>query len=170
MAKSILWLDDEADTIKGLVVAFERVGLDIVVVASLQDAVASLKSRSFDLFLLDMNMPPEPLFTEMETMGGSRTGAFFAQYVRLHFPELPVVIFSAYPIGVYDDHLMFRHGIQVFSKSRFRGSRMTELLDEIPELAPEPAALDMFELKPGAFGLKLDVRKFVKYLLSASKK
>lgn len=54
---TLLWADDEMELLHGHVLFLESKGYDVVTVTNGQDALEQCRERSFDLILLDENMP-----------------------------------------------------------------------------------------------------------------
>ena len=55
--KAVLVVDDEADIRELLVLTLSRMGVDADSAATVEEAVAALKSRPYDLCLTDMRLP-----------------------------------------------------------------------------------------------------------------
>ena len=162
----ILWVDDRASTLEIQKLVIEQAGHSVEMAESAHQATEMLKYQKFDLAILDIMMPDDGLFGEMETMGGMRTGIFFAQYVRLHFPDMRIAILSISDPANYDDELLFSNGIERFRKQDFPGKSILELVERPNDIEAKYKAIDVFEIKPGMFGLKVDIKKFIQYLKS----
>lgn len=54
---SLLWVDDEIELLKAHIIYLEKKGYEVTTVSNGQDALDYCKSTSFDLILLDENMP-----------------------------------------------------------------------------------------------------------------
>ena len=78
-AKSILWVDDESDLLESHRIFLRSKGYDVESATNADDAVELLRRRSFDLLLLDEQMP------------GTR-GLVAYREVRELAPNLPVVM------------------------------------------------------------------------------
>ena len=160
----ILWVDDEVRSIDLYATELQKAGHHVTVVGSVDDAVKSLRSKVFDIMILDNMMPPGDLFTELDTMHGLRTGIYFAQYTRLHFPELAIVVISIAPPAEHDLRFLFANGIRFEFKTTLLDRSILEFVAEISEFEPKPRVTDMVGLKLAMFGLELDVRKFLEYM------
>src|SRR6056297_3272721 len=57
MATKILWADDEIDQLKSHIIFLEGKGFDITPVTNGNDAVSLIGKQSFDIVLLDEQMP-----------------------------------------------------------------------------------------------------------------
>lgn len=159
----LLWIDDQASTLKVQQEVIEQAGHTVDMASSADEAAEMLRKNHYDLALIDLVMPCDGLFGDLQTMGGLRTGVFFAQYVRLHFPELPIVILSISEPSTYDDELLFSNGIRRFRKQDFPGKSILNVLQQVEKFQPDFQAMDILELKPGMFGVKVDIKNFVKY-------
>ena len=53
----LLWVDDEVEQLKGHIIFLEKKGYDVTTVSNGTDAIDICKERSFDLVLLDEQMP-----------------------------------------------------------------------------------------------------------------
>ena len=56
-AKSVLWVDDEAELLEPHRIVLRDKGYEVESATNAEDAVAMLRSRPFDLILLDEQMP-----------------------------------------------------------------------------------------------------------------
>jgi CheY-like chemotaxis protein len=56
-AKRILWIDDDADLLMGLIRPLEKNGHEIVVVKDEKEALETIKKLDFDLIILDIIIP-----------------------------------------------------------------------------------------------------------------
>ncbi len=77
--RSILWVDDEIETLKPHLLFLEDKGYTVTPVSNGDDAVALVKSRAFDLVLLDENMP-------------GKDGLQTLQEIRHVAPNVPIVM------------------------------------------------------------------------------
>ena len=78
-AKSVLWVDDEADLLESHRIFLKEKGYDVETATNADDAVELLRRRPFDLLLLDEQMP-------------GKRGLETYQEVRELAPNLPVVM------------------------------------------------------------------------------
>src|SRR5215813_1903915 len=78
-AKSILWVDDESELLEPHRIFLREKGYDVEYATNADDAVEMLRRRSFDLLLLDEQMP-------------GKRGLEAYQEVRELAPNLPVVM------------------------------------------------------------------------------
>lgn len=100
MNKKILLIDDEESVRKAMSAVLRKTGYDVSVCADGSEAIETLKRLSFDLIILDMNMP-------------RMDGLMFLQHVRDHnITAVPVLMVTgstdpdlkakSYKLGVYD--------------------------------------------------------------------
>ena len=54
---SLLWVDDEIELLKAHIIYLEKKGYQVTTVSNGQDALDCCKDTTFDLILLDENMP-----------------------------------------------------------------------------------------------------------------
>jgi len=78
---SILWADDEIDLLRPHVIFLESKGFRLHTVTNGEDALQALLKESFDIVLLDENMP-------------GRSGLDLIYSIKLQFPSLPVVMIT----------------------------------------------------------------------------
>lgn len=168
MAK-LLWIDDEIVLLQSQVTQLRLQSFDVRAVDSVSKGINALKNEKFDAILLDIMMPPDDQFSDLETMGGMRTGIFLAQYIRLHFPSVPIFIYSISEPSLYDEKFLFFNGIKFFKKQEYPGAAIVDLVRNLPAFEVRPNALDIVELKPGMFGLKIDIKKFIEYMKKRQK-
>ncbi|MEL7258741.1 MAG: response regulator [Pseudomonadota bacterium] len=158
MSHKILIVDDDRLFLAPLVQDMSDLGHEIERAHSVDDGLEKLRSNEYDALIVDNMMRPGP-FDDMATMGGKRTGIFFVQYVRLHFPDLPIVLFSVASPSEYDHLFLMRNGIKFAQKQTSDARSLLDLVEKT--MGFEPLKLsDALELKPGMFGLKVDIRKF----------
>lgn len=74
-------------------------GIEVVPVSNVAEVLPTLDRLvgKVDLLVMDIILPPAPLFTADETKGGTRTGVVMLKKVRERFKELPVVVVSVMP-------------------------------------------------------------------------
>ncbi len=75
----LLWVDDEIDLLKAHIIFLEKKGYEVTTVSNGPDALDVCRSRSFDLILLDENMPG---LSGLETLSG----------IKDILPTVPVVM------------------------------------------------------------------------------
>ncbi len=78
-ARSILWVDDEIEMLKPHLIFLEERGYSVTPVSNGDDAVRLVRQRTFDLVLLDENMP-------------GKDGLQALQEIRQVNPNLPIVM------------------------------------------------------------------------------
>jgi CheY-like chemotaxis protein len=94
--KKILWVDDEIASLLSQVTILENYGYDIKEAMSGHDALAMIDRESFDLVLLDEQMPG---IDGMETF----------RRIRVRFPHLPVVMVTkSEDISLVDEAFGYR--------------------------------------------------------------
>jgi two-component system response regulator PilR (NtrC family) len=81
--KAVLVVDDEADIRELLVLTLSRMGVDADAVASVGQAEAALKTRSYDLCLTDMRLP-------------DGDGVQVLKHIAEHYGNTPVAVITAY--------------------------------------------------------------------------
>ena len=79
MTKRILWVDDEADLLKPHLLLLQSEGYHVDVIMNGNDALELLDRESYDLVLLDQQMP-------------GLSGIEVLTQLRNRFPSLPVVM------------------------------------------------------------------------------
>ena len=73
--KAVLVVDDEADIRELLVLTLSRMGVDADTASSVEEAMAALKARPYDLCLTDMRQPDgDGLMVLKHIRSGRRTG------------------------------------------------------------------------------------------------
>lgn len=75
----LLWVDDEIELLKGHILFLEKKGYEVVTVSNGQDALDQCSEQTFDLILLDENMPG---LSGLETLSG----------IKEILPNTPVVM------------------------------------------------------------------------------
>ncbi|RMG69474.1 MAG: sigma-54-dependent Fis family transcriptional regulator [Nitrospirae bacterium] len=79
----ILVVDDERNILKMLKNFLQKAGYDVETARNYEEAISKLQAHQFNLVLSDMRLP-------------GRSGLDLLKYIKLHFPELPVIIITAY--------------------------------------------------------------------------
>lgn len=77
----ILWADDEIDLLKPHILFLKQKGYEVVTVSNGRDALDAVLERSFDLIILDENMPG---LSGLETLS----------QIKLTRPEVPVIMIT----------------------------------------------------------------------------
>ncbi|VAW70503.1 Type IV fimbriae expression regulatory protein PilR, partial [hydrothermal vent metagenome] len=78
-----LIVDDEPDLCELAEITLSRMGLETCSAHNLSNALALLKSTSFDLCITDMNLP-------------DGNGIDLVEYIQAHLPNTPVAVITAY--------------------------------------------------------------------------
>ncbi len=81
--RKVLLVDDEVIFVKPLARNIEKAGYEVDVAFSAEDAINKLKEDEFDLVLTDVRMP-------------GVSGIDFTSWVKKEFPDLPVIVMTAY--------------------------------------------------------------------------
>lgn len=169
-----LWLEDDLETprisIESLLPVWADEGytteLEFEVTSSLEDAIEICRGGNVDLLISDNHMPAKlDVDLNFETMGGARTGISVAKRIREFDERLPILIVTAYSSFEYDRAFMSANRILVAQKP-LSGRDLVRCLEDAlgSKISKEGKALDAFELKPGAFGFKVDLKKAGKLL------
>lgn len=83
MPAKILVVDDEPNLLHSLAYILNRAGYDITTAQNVNNVIAALKLKTFDLIILDLKMP------DMD-------GLSLLRSIRLWHPQIPVFILTAY--------------------------------------------------------------------------
>jgi CheY-like chemotaxis protein len=81
MQASILWADDEIDTLRPHIMFLEQKGFSVTPVTNGEDAIALFKQQSFDLVFVDENMP-------------GLNGLDTLNRIKRDYPNVPVVMIT----------------------------------------------------------------------------
>ena len=99
--KSVLWLDNDLFFINPYKEKLEETGYCVSVVKKVSDAEKLLRSRRFDLFILDVMIPTlndaeEVDYPPSDTDNGHKTGLLFYLRLKEHLVTAgtPVLVFS----------------------------------------------------------------------------
>jgi CheY-like chemotaxis protein len=95
-ARSILWVDDEIDMLKPHLLFLQEKGYTVTPVSNGDDAVSLVRTRGFDLVLLDENMP-------------GKDGLQTLQEIRHVAPTLPIVMVTKNEAQEVVDQAIGRH-------------------------------------------------------------
>lgn len=120
LPRSILIVDDDADTREVVTTYFQREGFIVRSAANGQKALAMVSTIIPDVIILDMRMP------ELDGVG-------FLQVIRsyLRWTTLPVVMLTAYPEGEQIDRARELGVRDVFRKSGYRLGDLRKCIDRI---------------------------------------
>ncbi|WP_028325842.1 response regulator [Desulfatirhabdium butyrativorans] len=80
----VLVVDDEADFLETLVIRLNRRGFDTVGVGSGEQAIETLKTRAFDVIVLDIKMP------------GGMDGIETLREIKRNWPEPEVILLTGH--------------------------------------------------------------------------
>jgi CheY-like chemotaxis protein len=118
---TIFYVDDNPKSRRLIATIFRAYGFQVITAADPVEAVSRLRGLSFDLALLDYQMP-------------RLTGAQVAQEIKLSRPDMPVVMISGYPT-LPPSELLF---VDAYLG---RGASIDELLDTVRRLLPPEESL-----------------------------
>jgi CheY-like chemotaxis protein len=159
-----LIVDDRRASTQDFVKIADMEGINAVAATSVDRAVEVLQESHFDVMICDLMMPGDRLFSELETQGGLRTGIFLCQYVRLHFPDMIILVLTARTVSDFDRDFLFGLGIKIFNKSDITQIELVEHIKKLEGTKPQITLFDTIELKLGIFGLEVDLKKAATYL------
>jgi CheY-like chemotaxis protein len=92
----ILWVDENLDNVLEYhVKCLLKAGYIVDEALAVEDGVRLLKSRDYDLVILDLLMPGGSVFTPEETKNGANTGLLLYRKMRTINNSVPFLIFSA---------------------------------------------------------------------------
>lgn len=155
----VLLVDDRVSDLREFSHVARMSGLSVVLASSIDEAIVELQTKEFDVLICDMMMPGGDLFGEFETVGGLRTGVYFCQYVRIHFPKLKVCLLTSGEPSQYDGHFLFGLGVAILRKQQTSTLDLVKFIQNLSDSSPSVSFIDTIELKPGIFGLKVDLKK-----------
>jgi DNA-binding response OmpR family regulator len=119
----LLIVDDEPLVSWSLANALKKVGYDVTIVSSGEEAVQILPTKPFDVVITDVDLP-------------KLSGLELARAVREHAPHLPIVLMSALDDrrqpGASQEPLFDR-----FIEKPFQMQEMIDLVEEVRLHAPE---------------------------------
>lgn len=88
MALSILWVDDEEETLVGEIDELEDLGHEVLVEGNLDKAIETLKHRKFDLILIDQQLYGEDLPNSLKI--NLWMGCIFLRAIRNNFDTIQI--------------------------------------------------------------------------------
>jgi DNA-binding response OmpR family regulator len=91
MPKTILYAEDEQWLLDGIRDGLTAMGYQVVPASDGSQALEMVRTRQFDLLLLDIMMPPGNLINEGDAAYGRRTGVEVCKIVRKEQPQLPII-------------------------------------------------------------------------------
>lgn len=113
---TIFYVDDNPKSCHLIATIFRTYGFEVITSGDPREAIACMRNLSFDLALLDYQMP-------------QLTGAQVAQEIKTSYPDMPVVMISGYPI-LPPSELVF---VDAYVG---RGASIDELLGTVRRLLP----------------------------------
>lgn len=167
---NILLVDDREIYTKDLAEIFCLEGFNADTAKNVDDAVELLKIKKYDLMICDMIMPPGELLDELSTQGELRTGIFFCQYVKIHQPELQIILLTAGSVLDFDKDFLFGNSIKILTKGDYTQVDVVKYCKSLLPADDSVSAADLIELKPGVFGIKLDVKNVFNYIKAYRRK
>lgn len=161
--KSLLIVDDHIDAMKGTKI-FEKDPFKSFEVSHARDGTEALNilkdNPKFNIVICDINMPGGEDIPDVQTLGGQRTGILVAEYIKKNLPETEVALWTSYKVGDFDTGYLLTKNIPVIPKTLSPGGLFEGLIGFLNSKINKISRLtDAVELKPGAFGVKLDIRK-----------
>ncbi len=118
--KTILVIDEDDNLRHTLTIILQRAGYRVIATGFIYKAEECLSSGNFDLVLLDLKMPNGEDLNFLSTM-------------RCSYPELPVIILSAYPSNETKSKLIDEKSLNLYIKPLepdFILNRVQEILEE----------------------------------------
>lgn len=119
MSRHVLVVDDEPDMRLLLRLTLGRAGFEVTEAATGEEALTAVQEASFDLVLLDLNLPG---MNGLEVLEAWRTAGVV--------PELPVLIVTADPRPDLDDETVARGGRECLRKP-VRGPDLIERIEAV---------------------------------------
>jgi CheY-like chemotaxis protein len=158
----LLWLDDEPEHLTCSVIALQERGFDVIVASNTGEALYYVEHHDFDAIISDLHMPPPDGIS------------FLKQAFRLQ-PHAVYIIASAYLYNnVFRDSLKDLYESKVcvcaiekpFSIDELIRVLLDSLIQLVPKIPEERKTmwrrfLEAFEIKPGAFGVSLDLKRLL---------
>jgi DNA-binding NarL/FixJ family response regulator len=89
--RKVLLVDDEPWLTEGLAAALEARDFECLTATDMTSGVAALRQHAISVLVTDIMMPPGPEFASVES---DECGFKFIEYVRKHWPRLPIVCLS----------------------------------------------------------------------------
>lgn len=117
---SILLVDDEPYLTPELVPSLQHNGINVITATNPRDALDKLRTHARELraVILDVAMlrraTHDPMFNEVDTQGGWRTGIVIGRHILEHYPDIPIIGYS-----MHDENRNWfeKHGEAFISKS-----------------------------------------------------
>lgn len=133
--KKILWVEDDADRIKGLMLPIIKSGVDVVIAETFYDALRQVKERhAFDAFIVDLMLPLGSGSGEVSPINKQKIkdsrflGAVLIHEIRTIYPKTPLFVLSAYTDDADVQNLLANIEITSFLPKPMLGSELAELL------------------------------------------
>jgi CheY-like chemotaxis protein len=97
----IIYIDEEASRamFESKFDVMRDEGIEVLAISKVQDAMPAIETHvsTLSAIVLDIIMPPAPLYTPSETNGGKKTGLRLLKDIRNRWPKIPVVVVSVMP-------------------------------------------------------------------------
>lgn len=161
----ILIVDDEATLRQTLARILQQAGFDVTTAENAEQGIAFLKTSAFDLIFSDLRMP-------------GMAGLEALKYIHAHYPNLPVVLFTAQPdinsavealrYGATDYLLkpltpdVIIERTQAILKNQKRENRKREIALQISALQAELATLESDTDAPKTFSAPPEAERYLK--------
>jgi len=127
--RPILLVDDEPWLTEGLAVALESRGFECLRVTDMTAGIRALRSQAICAVVTDIMMPPGAAFPKVDS---NEAGFHFIEYVRNHWPKLPIVCLSV----IADQAkivLLKRRGVRYLRKGETPLSTAIEVVSAVAE-------------------------------------
>ena len=116
----ILVVDDDAIVIKSCTRILQSQGFEVTATANADEVSEMVRSRTFDLMLMDVKMP-------------KRDGLSLIKEIKTEVPGLPIIVMSGYPTQETVDNMIGSGAAQFISKP-FRPDELMKVIRQVLHL------------------------------------
>ena len=129
--KRILYIEDEWPDLKPRIEMIQEKGYEVVPTGDVEEACRLLKTKNFDLIMLDI-MLPMGLFEEVKVKKGYETGLAFMRKIRKELKiNVPVIVTTAYPPMDIEKTFKDEFGIEYYLRKPISQVMLEKCIDEI---------------------------------------
>ena len=173
----VLFVEEDIYFLHPYIDHFRDVGVRTKHFTGPEGVIDYLNVHSVDLVVLDVMMPHGLEFNVIETQGGFLTGQALAREIWGAKPDLKIIAFSNHTDAHVEEWFSNQPNSWFISKkdpmsveefSQFALAVITDQVETGSEIAEK--FLDALELKPGAFGVSVDLKALWKIAARAIKR
>lgn len=161
----IVWLDDDLYLNDAKISVLRDMGLEIMRFGDVDSALEYVLNHKVALVITDIMLPNGAAFDSVESQGGFETGWLFAQRIRKLKPHIKLIAHSVASKPEIQDWFVNQRNCWWAAKPDYDAFGFSDLVSAVLDGKPVQqgttfkSLVDAIDLKPGAFGISVDLKK-----------